>query len=573
MSRSKSLALVILIVLAIGLTPWPVKGITPQDQTISIIDTHDDAFITESGILIDTSLVTILDPGMDIRSFLVFNDVEINFWEPLENATLRLRSSNTLSFDADSSITIYGMKWNEVQDLRPIITSDIMAMPLTTAHVNYNTSQFYGQVWHDVNVTDIVEELIRAHHWDGDGTSGTETGDSIGFIIFGAGGHDTRYFYDYAGNPSLSADLVIHWNHEPSPPSGVNNPVFNETYRGYHIWWTQGSNYTIHTIDYSEWPYIRQVGGHIYPYNTTGITIDGVDCSSDKFRKVNASTNSPFGLTGTLLLMVNISEGVNNYGGADLNRLNMAYLSFCNYNGSMVDNHGGAGREHTSMVLRHNADNSTNDIFRYATFTDSALGASTGSSQHFHMNDTPHYLNVTWDFPNQYMATYIYADPERTILLDTVTRGPGYGGIEATGYNYHMVMNTYTLGPGWFGTFQNVTLVSDTMNATITTTWIVTDENGTTIVTGLDDYDDVIDFIENLLGADPEDPDPPADDWPDEGPFTRFKTRGYFFILGFFLVWGPIWFMAWKRPSGYYILAGLLVMLIGIGLLIHVGSI
>jgi len=91
-----------------------------------------------------------------------------------------------------------------------------------------------------------------------------------------------------------------------------------------------------------------------------------------------------------------------------------------------------------------------------------------------------------------------------------------------------------------------------------------------------DDYDDVIDFIEGE-DPDPEDPDP-GGEWStgpggETGAFTRFRMRLWFMLIGFGCLFGPILFFAWRRPSGYYILCGSIVMLIGIGLLLSIGQV
>lgn len=254
MNRSRyESGLVILILLSALMHLPQVQAITPQEQTISIIDTHDDKFITEAGIGIDTYLCHIMDPTMDITSYLVFRELEINWWEPLKNATLRFRTTVSLDFEADSSVTIYGMKFSNLQDEGVISPDFVLSVPITSAYVDVNTSQFYGQQWHEVNVTNIVEELIRSHTWDGDGHAGIETGDSIGFIIFGAEGYDTRWFIDYYyGTPSLASQLVIHWNHEPPPPVGVpSSASYNETLGNWTIW--SSTSYEILTEEYYDW--------------------------------------------------------------------------------------------------------------------------------------------------------------------------------------------------------------------------------------------------------------------------------------------------------------------------------
>ena len=125
--KSKKISLLILILL-VNLPIFRAGAITPQNQTVHITDTHDDMFITEVGIGIDSSLVTIKDPNMDIRSFLVFRELDINYWEPLENATLRLHTSNTLDFDADSSITIFGIALSDLQVEGWLLPSTVLSL-------------------------------------------------------------------------------------------------------------------------------------------------------------------------------------------------------------------------------------------------------------------------------------------------------------------------------------------------------------------------------------------------------------------------------------------------------------
>jgi len=117
MSRAKVL-IPFLFFLAMGLVTLTGTAMGAyQTQAIDIDNTAHDGFITEAGIQIDSHLAHILDPNMDIRAFLIFLDVEINAWDYLDNATLRLTSASTLPFDADSSVTVYGMAGYDLQKL------------------------------------------------------------------------------------------------------------------------------------------------------------------------------------------------------------------------------------------------------------------------------------------------------------------------------------------------------------------------------------------------------------------------------------------------------------------------
>ncbi|GAH05388.1 unnamed protein product, partial [marine sediment metagenome] len=105
----------------------------------------------------------------------------------LSHATIAARPIPTMRITQNRGISfaIYGMKINELQDVYRISASDISMIGYTSAYTDYNTSEFYGTYFHEINVTSIVKELISAYHWDGHGRSGDETGDAIGFHILG----------------------------------------------------------------------------------------------------------------------------------------------------------------------------------------------------------------------------------------------------------------------------------------------------------------------------------------------------------------------------------------------------
>lgn len=239
MKLTKKLGIVVVFAMMVNFTIMIVNA--AETQTVDIAETQDDGFITEAGIGIDSSLINHLDPNMDIRSFFVFEDLEINSWELLTNATLRLTSSQTLAFDNDSSVTVYGMKQADLggifTDTTTLSPGEISSMPLTSASVNVNMSQFQGGATIDINVTNIVRELVSNPHWDGHGLSGAEDGDDLGFIILGAP-DEGRFSYDYRGDPARSADLIIHWGHVPPRPTPGS--VVNGTVRGQVIWEDDG---------------------------------------------------------------------------------------------------------------------------------------------------------------------------------------------------------------------------------------------------------------------------------------------------------------------------------------------
>lgn len=200
-----------------------VSGIA-EFQDLSIADTIDDGFVTETGIKMDSELVTILDPNMDIRAYLVFRLIEINSYESLTNATLRLRTASSLPEDSGSRVTIYGVDDGNFPGFTT--AAQIIAAPLTSSRVNLDTSTFYGSRWVEIDVTDIVAELKSNPTWEGDDAfTGT-----IGFIFHGAEGHDGRVFYDKLAGNGLEAQLIIHWGEDPDPPPDTETPPVYDDY-------------------------------------------------------------------------------------------------------------------------------------------------------------------------------------------------------------------------------------------------------------------------------------------------------------------------------------------------------
>jgi hypothetical protein len=219
---SKLLIIVLFVNCLIGLPPLPVRGL-PENQTQAITFTDDDGFVLETGaMLFETGLVTVKDPNQDIRAFLVFRQIEINGWETLQNATLRLRTASSQPFDADNFFTIYGVKDGEFNGFSS--AAHIVTAPLTGQSVTYNASQFSGSTWWEIDVSSIVEELKSQPSYTGDEvTSGT-----FGFIILGAEGDDTRWFYDFSSGNGYQAQIVIHWGDEPDePPPSQKPPAAN----------------------------------------------------------------------------------------------------------------------------------------------------------------------------------------------------------------------------------------------------------------------------------------------------------------------------------------------------------
>ena len=552
--KSKKTTLLFLVILYLYLAAsfiLEVRALTPQSQTVKITDTHDDMFITEVGIGIDSSLVTIKDPGMDIRSFLVFRELEVNYWEPLENATLRLHTSNTLDFDADSSISIYGIALSDLQVEGWLLPSTVLSLGFTDAVTNYNTSEFYGGQWHEIEVTDIVEELIRNPNWDGDGSAGTETGDAIGFHILGAEGNDKRYFYDYKTGNGLEAQLILHWNHEPPPPAGYENAEYNETYRGYDIWFTEGGwlNYTSFTLSNSS--------GNILELNSTYFIFDTYnEDDNDYLRKVwddSGIIRRKWGITYTEFKDNTGAEGGYIHVQWGVSEIAGPMTTWDNgYAVAMQQDSGATNRERARLLCYEGGGIEFVTIHQYYTSAELPI---------------TFWFDVTINLDTSFYNVTIYNDEDMTSMNDTIQ------GTFGDFPDDDLFTTEFAIGPAYGSNPSGRDYDSGIRYSKIDFEegYLVVD-NGT-VIDVFPDYPDAIEGIDDILGADPEDPTPPGQGWDETGPYTRFRTRLYIFLMGFGLLFGPLFYFAMRRPSGYEFVIGLFIMLVGYSFLLAAAGI
>lgn len=551
-----------------------------ESQTVRIDGSENDGFVTESGIMwADTDLIHVLDPNMEIVAFLMFENIEINSYEVLNNATLRLRTASSQPADPDSNVWIYGVKQQNF--LGFFSPADVTGAIRTFAFVNYNTSAFSGPSWKEIDVTDIVSELINNPGWDGDDIGGIS--DNIGFVIRGPdGGYDTRYFYDEIVGNGLEAQLVINWGDAPPDPTpspgdpplppGDPDPEVNETYREYVIWEVDhnGPNRTGEGLDLS-WNSVNMSelteidsGGVLTLNNDTWLTVTNLQA-----QQWDSMYNDSGGGIDTAFLRcaINISAVTNNLGAGSDRVYAVTGISTNSPvgGGGLAD--GGAG-DWAGIVIYIAADDST-WRFRLMERSGAAVVLSPSGLAHTEGDGNIYYVEFLFydDGPQNYLMYRIYLDPEFTVLHElevytlTVAAGP---------MRYPQLSSSLAAGlsriTNEFYTFLDFELAENS-------TWIVTDENGTIIVQGLDDYEDAIDWIEELLGPDPQDPDPPLEDWPQTGPFQRFRARLYILIIGIGMVFGPLFFWSMSRPSGYEFTIGSFIMLIGFALMYAAGQV
>ena len=557
-------------------TMIPAWG-TEKDQTIDIENTFDDGYNTEVGIGIDSTLITILDPNMDLRAYLVFEDIDINSWENLTNATLTITSAATLPFDADSSVTIYGMavSLGAFDGDTVLSPSEIQSMPLTAASVNVNTSQFYGGAVLNIDVTAIVQELITKADWAGNETfPGDAQGDDIGFMILGAP-DETRYFYDYLGDPNRAASLLIHWGHVPTPPAGGG--TFNETNRGFNIWFIDhNENRTAlpSAGDVIDWARVNMTtltekdsGGAFTLQNDTWVHVS--ELQGQSIGSFYNDTGPGIGIRHMFSRWaINVSQVTDTQPGEDI-LFSPTGISTESPDGANGLAWGPAG-DWAGVVVFVNADDSqfrfllrersgvadSNSDFSQS-FTETTQGTIYGEFRITIVDGLGGLFSYgLWSDPG-FQNLLFWGDESMNLAINNMR----YPQLIAS-----LSSGTSRLNDGDFYTFLDFFLPENK-------TWIVTYPNGTIFEGDLDDYDDALEVIDSELGPDPTDPDPPSQGWEPEGPFSRFSMRLYFLLIGFLLVFGPLMVWAMKRPTAYVFVIGAFIMLIGFALMYAAGQV
>ena len=709
-------------------------------QTKRISQTSDDGFVTETGTLFDTALATILDPNQDIRAFVVFRGIKINRWERLQNATLILSSAGTLEFDT-SSVTVNGIR--RVAQYLPIDAFDVFSVSLTGTSTTADTSFFYGSAKLEIDVTSILRELMMDVGWTGDGLDGSGSGEKVGFLILGAEGHATRYFYDkFVGN-GLEAKIVIYWGVPPTPPPETGEPIpgdFNDT--SVYTWTLEDSEVPFEedgdyneTIDIwrvdafgaPEFLYITyDAGDEAYYHNSTsgvdgafqigenwGRALDGgatspilrmgkwtlimgdptsttIFISDDEFTTNSSySPNAPYNLasfdanvgsiavdrqTENIVHLVypsktpgqpanwniiytnftlDLDTGIPTFAPSYTNITQWSATQFSpvihvQENGTLhVVWYGQNGTTTDQVWYRRRHDNNTwLDVVRVSetdvlfdpnAYPDVVANSETGVALVVWEYDRD---AVLWDviFPNNTKAVNrqstgaarsvvpsMVMDRERNEALmvwstafgqpaviyfqnKTITNSSAWSadkqvspggekhfnpdiGIETENGTIQVIwyndFNTQVAGNYWsigsspvpgktkvsnvIGRFNYIE--EEFIRSILNTTYFVVWGNGTVISGPLDSLDDVDDFLEELFGVDPLDPNPATQGWDEEGPFTRFSTRLYFLLIGFMMVFGPMIVWAMRRPTAYVFVIGAFIMLIGFALMYAAGQV
>ena len=547
-----------------------------QDMTRHIESTDQDIFVLETGVAIDANFMTVLSPDMDIRGMLFFEDIKINSWEVLINATLRLRTFHARSFDAESKITIYGIRdyggfgYSEGRTGAPGSPSAILGLPLTDVSVNYNTSQFYGSSWKEIDVTSLVNEMKNDRHYDGPGSDSSDRGDDMIFMIFGAEGHEPRSFYDFRAGNNLEAQLVLHWTDSPPPPPGG---AFNESYRGLNIFVIDhnganrtGEGFSLNWNNLNMTELTETDPGNDLTLNTdTWLHIQNMEAVDNN--AMYNDTGAPANITSFFVrLGINVTSVTNNLGAGSDRVFDVASVSTATPvgGGGLLD---GLAGDQAGLFIYLADDDVT---WRFRLIERSGAAFVFDASGPPKLETDGNILYVEFVFVDDGIQNYIRYQEFSDETFQTLIRTSTLTLTQASGpMRYPKVSAALSFGTSRitaeFYTFLDFELAENK-------TWVVAYENGTTI-NECPSYDCAIIFVDDLLGVDPAEPEPKSQGWEETGPFTRFKTRFYILLIGVVMVFGPLFYWSMSRPSGYEFVIGAFIMFVGFALMYAAGQV
>jgi len=203
------------------------------------IDSNDDAFITGVGNYFgDTPYLFLRDQTTSLLIGTRFRNVAIPQGEKINNATLFVRTIYNYGYPYNRTITAT-IRGDDTDDSLAFNDSGSFTRTYTEANVVWDISDVYANAWHNVTVTNIVQEIIDRPGWS--------SGNDLSLLFWATKGTPRREFASVDGNPAYTAYIDINYGITPPPeeiediqddaPTPYNDSdiwewEYNDTYRG-----------------------------------------------------------------------------------------------------------------------------------------------------------------------------------------------------------------------------------------------------------------------------------------------------------------------------------------------------
>ena len=541
----------------------PIKSGFAATESYYPTETNDDGFITQIGNhFADTPYLRLRSPTTDIVNGLRFRSLNIPQDAKINNATLFVRTFHT--YDAGLVIsTIYGVNEN---DAYAFDGSGDFTRPYTSSNVVWNVSEVNGNSWHNVSVTNIVQEIISRYGW--------RTGNDLAFIILADSGEPRREFASFDNNIIYRPRLEITYDvTPPDDPSDQADAPYNDTslwdwelddtYRGFDIWNVTYSNdnRTGEGCDVN-WNEVNQTelteqdaGGDITVNNATWSTVTTmlIPFRDSLFNDTGAANiNSYF-----LRFAVNMTEVFK--GGAPDVIPSFYGLSTISPAAGSVDGYAyGVNGDWVGLVCIVDADQTRWRVsVRERTGGVGVVGSGTGWFSTANLNIIYWEVKVNMTGTPYIQWTYFY-DAEFQTAIASATRVL----VWATGpFRYPQTISGMGLAGTNRDSFEYYTFLDFTLATT--TVQFISYPNGTLVDPDpiTEDPEDIIDDL--LGGADPEDPE--TDKYGTALTKNRWKT--FVFVIGMVMFLGtPTFAMMARVSTGRWIMV-LFISLCGLSIL------
>ena len=200
------------------ITSLSIRNVSGDFGSYYPTDTNDDGFITQIGNhFVDTPYLPLRSATTDVIDGLRFRDLDIPQDAKINNATLFVRTLHTYD-PGVVLVTIYGVDENDAYAFN---SSGDFTRIYTSNHVVWNVTDVNGYSWHNVSVTNIVQEIISRYGW--------RPGNSLAFIILADSGEPRREFASIDNYVAWTPRLDIYFDETPTAPSDEAEAPYNDT--------------------------------------------------------------------------------------------------------------------------------------------------------------------------------------------------------------------------------------------------------------------------------------------------------------------------------------------------------
>jgi hypothetical protein len=552
----------IIVLLADAAIPFafaPVLEVSPEDPT-------DDAFITGIGAYFGTTpFIFLRELSQNIIAGVRFRNLTISQGTKINNATLLVRTIYTYDAGTNITVTIAG---DDVDQSEAFVNSSSFTRTYTNAFVVWNISDVNGNSWHNVSVTEIVQEIVDRPGW----TSGND----LSLVIFTDAGTPRREFASVDGNPAHVAILNITYAETPAsgPIADQATPPYNDTddytwelndtYRGFDIWEVHDENRTGYSADVN-WNLLDQTllteidsGAAITVQNQTWTELTALQ--SQQIGSLYNDTGAAAVNSYFVRFALNISAITNAIGVSDT-VVTVASLSTNTPVGGGGLAQGNVG-DWVGIYLYANVD----DI-RYLLRLAERSGAATvhaPAGTNWFTEGINQILYCEFIYrtgvvvPGNWISMSIFSDPE----FDTLIHRSTYVlTVAAPPFRYPQIIASLDNGLSFLNQGDYFTFLVPPFEAVDT---FISYPNGTLVTPDpLDPDENPEDVIDDLLGGpQPEDPETEVYD-----PLDKFQWKLMVFIVGMLMLCGsPLVGIGMRVEMATWVKIAY-VMLFGIGIL------